>query len=166
VDLTLEPAVVTVGQFDAGVRNNIIPERARLVGTIRTFNNAMRAQIHRRVREIAEKVADAHGAKAKVRIESGYPAAANDPSLMDAALPTLKRLKPDATFEATKLTGSEDFSFYAMKVPAVFLFLGITEASKLDTCDSNHSPRFEIDESALPTGARLLAHLAIDYLSR
>ena len=166
VDLTLEPAVVTVGQFEAGVRNNIIPERARLVGTIRTFNNAMRTQIHRRVREIAEKVADAHGAKAIVRLENGYPITANDPALMDAMLPTLTRLHPTGTVEATKLTGSEDFSFYAMKVPGVFLILGITEPSKLDTCDSNHSPRFEIDESALPTGVRMLTHLAIDYLAK
>lgn len=164
VDVTDEPAVVTVGQFESGVRNNIIPDRARLVGTIRTFNNAMRGLIHRRLREIAENIATAHGATAKVTIDTGYPVTANDPALMEWSLPTLTRLLPNGVAEARKLTGAEDFSFYAKRVPSVFLFLGITSESKLATADSNHSPRFEIDESALPIGARTLAHLAIDYL--
>ena len=164
VDVTDEPAVVTVGQFESGVRNNIIPDRARLVGTVRTFNNAMRSMIHRRIREVAEHVATAHGATAKVHIETGYPVTANNSALMEWALPTLTRLVPGGVAQARKLTGAEDFSFYAQRVPAVFLFLGITTESKLATADSNHSPRFEIDESALPTGARALAHLAIDFL--
>ncbi len=73
IDVTHEPAVVTVGQFDAGVRNNIIPDRARLVGTIRTFDEAMRSDIHARIRRIAEGVAAAHGTTARVAIETGYP---------------------------------------------------------------------------------------------
>jgi len=164
VDIIKEPAVVTVGQFEAGVRNNIIPDRARLVGTIRTFDRDMQADIHARLKRMAESIAGAYGARARLNIEPGYPVTANSPVLMEQMLPTLERLAGEDLVETRKLTGSEDFSFYANKVPGVFLFLGITEAAKLSSADSNHSPRFEIDESALPRGVQTLVHLAIDYL--
>ena len=165
VDLTLEPAVVTVGQFESGVRNNIIPQRARLVGTIRTFDETMRETIHAEVKRIAEKTAEAAGASATVSLDRGYPVTANDPSLAAAMLPTLDRVAPGRVREAAKNTGAEDFSFYARKVPAVFLYLGITPADRMATAASNHSPLFFVDESALPLGARALAHLALDYLT-
>ena len=95
IDITHEPAVVTVGQFDAGVRNNIIPDRARLVGTIRTFDQEMRSDIHSRVRQIAERIAEASGARAIVTIERGYPVTANDAALTAKMLPTLERLAPE-----------------------------------------------------------------------
>jgi amidohydrolase len=164
VDLTREPAVVTVGQFESGVRNNIIPDRARLVGTIRTFDAEMREQIHAEIRRIAEKTAEAAGARATVTIEPGYPVTANDAALVERMLPTLERIAPGRVREIPKITGAEDFSFFAEKVPGVFLFLGVTPADRVATADSNHSPRFYVDEGALPTGARALAHLAVDYL--
>jgi amidohydrolase len=76
----------------------------------------------------------------------------------------LQRLAGDDAVETKKIPGSEDFSFYANQVPGVFLFLGITPLEKLNSAAMNHSPRFEVDESALPRGAQVLAHLAIDYL--
>lgn len=164
-DLTKEPAVVTVGQFEAGVRNNIIPERARLVGTIRTFDEAMRADVQRRVREIAEHVAEAHGAHAVVEIEPGYPVTVNDPALTTRMLPTLERLAPGRVSLATKITGAEDFSFYARAVPGLFLMLGVTPKDDLPTAGGNHTPTFVADEAALPVGARALAHLALEYLT-
>ena len=165
VDITHEPVVVTVGQFEAGVRNNIILDRARLVGTIRTFDDAMRADVHARLRRTAEGVAATYGAKVKVTIDAGYPVTANDAALVEGMLPTIERVTNGRTKETRKITGAEDFSFYARRVPGMFVFLGITPANALETADANHSPRFVIDESALPTGARVLAHLAADYLS-
>jgi amidohydrolase len=164
VDLTKEPAVVTVGQFESGVRNNIIPDRARLVGTIRTFDAAMQDEIHARVKRTAEKIAEAHGARAQVRMERGYPVTANDPALTASMRPTLERVAPGRVSESAKITGAEDFSFYAKRVPAMFVFLGVTPEKDCATAASNHSPRFYVDESALPTGARTLAHLAADFL--
>ena len=164
VDITHEPAVVTVGQFESGVRNNIIPDRARLVGTIRTFDEEMRRDIHSRVKRIAEKIAEANGATAEVTIATGYPVTANDAGLVSRMVPTLERVAPGRAREVAKVTGAEDFSFYAREVPAMFAFLGITPADQLATADSNHSPRFYVDEKALPTGARALARLAVDYL--
>lgn len=165
LDLTHEPAVVTVGVFDSGVRNNIIPDKARLVGTLRTFDDAMRKEVHERVNLIAKSIAAAHGATADVHIETGYPVTANDAVLVERMLPTLERAAPGSTKEMRKITGAEDFSFFARKVPGMFVFLGITPPANVEKADSNHSPRFYVDESALPTGARVMAHLAADYLA-
>jgi amidohydrolase len=164
VDITHEPAVVTVGQFDAGVRNNIIPDRARLVGTIRTFDEAMRNDIHARVRRIAEGVAAAHGTTVRVDIQKGYPITSNDAALTQRMLPTLERVAPGQVREIQKVTGAEDFSLFANRVPGLFAFVGVTPPDQVATAASNHSPRFYVDEAALPTGARALAHLAADYL--
>jgi amidohydrolase len=164
VDITHEPAVLSVGQFEAGVRNNIIPDRARLVGTIRSFDAGMRDDIHRRLRRIAESVAAAHGATVQVEIEKGYPVTANDAALTRRMLPTLERIAPGRVRELAKITGAEDFSFFANRVPGLFVFVGITPPDQLATADSNHSPRFYVDEAALPTGSRALAQLAADYL--
>lgn len=165
LDLTKEPAVVTVGQFEAGVRNNIIPERARLVGTIRTFDEAMRDDVHARIRRIAESVAAAHGASAEVAIERGYPVTVNDPGLTAEMLPTLERLAPGPRLvELGKITGAEDFSFYAREVPGLFLMVGVTPPERVGRAASNHTPDFFLDEAALPVGARTLAHLAADWL--
>jgi len=100
-----------------------------------------------------------------VRIDAGYPVTANDPKLVESMLPTLARFANGRARETGKITGAEDFSFYARRVPGMFVFLGITPRDEIATADSNHSPRFRIDESALPTGARVLAHLAADYLA-
>ncbi len=164
-DITLEPVVVTVGQFESGVRNNIIPETARLVGTIRTFDDAMRDDVHARIERIAKKIAEAHGATADVRIETGYPVTSNDANLATVMRPTLERVAPGRVVDARKVTGAEDFSFYARRVPGLFVFLGCTPAADVKTADSNHSPRFFLDESALPVGAKALANLAADWLA-
>ena len=163
-DITREPAVVTVGQFEAGVRNNIIPDRARLVGTIRTFDATMREDVHARVRRIAEGVAAAHGATAKVEIDRGYPVTVNDPALTRRMLATLERAAPGQVREIPKATGAEDFSLFATRAPGLFVIVGVTPPDQMATAASNHSPRFFVDEAALPTGSRALAHLAADYL--
>ena len=98
LDITHEPAVVTVGQFDAGVRNNIIPDRARLVGTIRTFDEAMRSDIHARVRRIAEGVAAAHGTTVRVDDREGLPGHRQRPGAHAADAPDARagRARPGA----------------------------------------------------------------------
>ncbi|OQC40638.1 MAG: putative hydrolase YxeP [Acidobacteria bacterium ADurb.Bin051] len=163
-DLTSEPAVVTVGQFQAGTRHNIIPDSALLVGTIRTFDAAMQADIHARLRRRAEGIAAGHGATVEVTIEPQVPVTINDPDLAAMLLPTLQRVLPGRVVEARRTTAAEDFSHYGRRVPALFLFLGVTPAGELATAAGLHSPRFTIDESALPTGVRVFVHLAADYL--
>jgi len=165
VDITRLPAVVTVGQFQSGVRNNIIPDTARLVGTIRTFDDEVQADIHARVTRIAQGVAAGAGATVEVTIRKGTPVTSNNPALTKQMLPTLERVAPGKVRESELITGAEDFSFFQKQVPGLFFFLGITPPGQAGKAPSNHSPLFFVDEAALPTGVRALANLAVDYLA-
>jgi amidohydrolase len=165
VDITKLPAVVPVGQFQAGVRNNIIPDSARLVGTIRTFDEEVQGDIHARVKKIAESTAAAMGATVDVTIRKGPPVVFNAPALTKRMLPTLERVAPGKVKESELITGAEDFTFFQRQAPGLFIFLGITPPGQVGKAPSNHSPMFFVDEAALPTGVRALAHLAVDYLS-
>lgn len=164
VDITRLPAIVSVGQFQSGVRNNIIPETATLVGTIRTFDNDVQDDIHARVRKIAEGIASAAGAKADVQIHRGYPVTANDPALTAKMLPTLERAASGKVAESELITGAEDFTYFQREAPGLFIFLGITPPDQVGKAPANHSPLFFVDEAALPVGARALTYLALDYL--
>ena len=165
-NLTTAPAVVTVGIFQAGNRSNIIPDEARLEGTIRTFDEPMRREIHERVTRTAAGIAEAAGASADVTITPGNPVTFNDPALTAKMSPALKRVAA-AGFEADApvTTTSEDFSEYQRRVPGVFFFLG-TAPKGVDPskAEPNHSPRFMVEEDALVTGVRALASVAADYL--
>lgn len=165
VDITRLPAIVSVGQFQAGVRNNIIPETARLVGTIRTFDDKVQDDIHARVKKIAEGIAAGAGATVDVQIHRGYPVTSNDPKLTAQMLPTLERVAPGKVQESELITGAEDFTYYQRQAPGLFVFLGITPPEQVGKAPSNHSPIFSVDEAALPTGVRALANLAVDYLT-
>jgi amidohydrolase len=165
LNITLQPAIVTVGQFEAGTRDNIIPDSARLVGTIRTFDEGMRKQIHERIPRTAQRIAESAGATADVRIDTGYPVTANDAGLTSKMLPTLQRVAGKQLLEIPRNTVAEDFSFFANTTPGLFVFLGITPPDQVGGAPANHSPRFFVDEKALVTGIRTLAHLAADYLT-
>lgn len=164
-NITHEPAIVTVGQFQAGVRNNIIPDSVRMTGTIRTFDDGMQADIHARLTKLATQIAEANGARATVRITKQYPVTINDPALTARMLPTLERVAPGRVRADEKITGAEDFTFFARKAPGLYINLGITPAANLATAASNHSPLFYVDEAALPTGVLALSYLTIDYLT-
>ena len=168
VDLTHEPAVVTLGMIRGGNRGNIIPDSVEMRGTIRTFNEAMRDDIHERVTTLAEAVARGSRAGCTVCIRKNYPVTVNDPALTAAMLPTLQRVAGPGRLElVNKVTGSEDFSFFQRVVPGLFFFLGVTPpGSDPKKAPSNHSPRFFADERALVTGVRALAQLACDQLAR
>jgi amidohydrolase len=167
-DLTVAPAVVTVGRLQAGVRYNIVPDEAELEGTIRTFDPQMQEDIHARIRRTAERIAESAGATAEVVIERGNPVTYNDPQLTAQMLPTLQRVAGAGGFsEARPTTTAEDYSLYQKVVPGLFFFLGVTPpGTDPAKVGANHSPRFFADEAALPVGIRALATLAVAYLSR
>jgi metal-dependent amidase/aminoacylase/carboxypeptidase family protein len=100
----------------------------------------------------------------RVEIQDGYPVTKNDPALTERMFPTLTRVAPGQVRELPKVTGAEDFSFFANRVPGLFVMVGVTRPDQMATAASNHSPLFYVDESALPTGSRTLAQLAADYL--
>jgi len=166
VDISREPAVVTVGMIKGGVRENIIPDSVEMRGTIRTFDEDMRDDVHERVTTLAESVARGSRAGCTVCIEKNYPVTVNDPALTAAMLPTLQRVAgADKVQLIPKVTGSEDFSYFQKLVPGLFFFVGVTRP-EVDPAKAppNHSPRFHVDERALLLGVRSLAHLACDFL--
>jgi len=166
VDLTSAPAVITIGAIEGGNRQNIIPETVKMLGTVRTFDPAMRTQILERIKRTVESVAAAAGATGELVRHEGYPVTFNDPTLTERMTPSLRRVAGDRfNPNGNPTTTSEDFSFYQRQVPGLFFFLGVApEGADLATIPTNHSPKFSPDEGALTTGVRALASLAVDYL--
>src|SRR6266581_4148588 len=166
VDLTAAPVVVTVGAINGGVRYNIIPDSVVMIGTIRTFDTAVRNDIHQRVRRTAESIAQSAGATAQVLIDTATAVTYNDPALTESILPTLRAVAGASHVAlGPPITAAEDFSRYQQRI-RVFFFLGITPpGTDPAKAAPNHSPRFYVDEAALPVGVRAMAHLAVDYLS-
>ena len=164
LDVSLAPAVVTVGSIHGGVRNNIIPDHVEMIGTIRSLDEKMRDDIHVRIKRTAEDIAASAGAKAEVTIETGYPVTYNDPALTEKMAPTLRSLTKNVEVVNATL-GAEDFSFYQQKVPRLFFWLGTRPKNQTaEEAASNHSPLFYIDESGLELGIRAMARVAADYL--
>ncbi|MEX2964179.1 M20 family metallopeptidase [Microbulbifer sp. TYP-18] len=166
IDITKEPAVVSFGKIEGGVRNNIIPDQVEMVGTIRNFDMDNRRQIFQKLKTTAENIAESAGAKATVRILEGYPVTVNNPELTAAALPVLRAAAGDRqVIEVPKITGAEDFSFFANEVPGFYYFLGVTPRDQdHTTAPSNHSPLFYVDETALKTGTQALTELTLNYM--
>lgn len=166
VDTTAGPAVITVGTFDGGVRNNIIPDMIKMSGTIRTFDPDMRKEIHERINRTVKNIAESAGATAEVDIHPGVPVTFNDPALTDSMRATLERVVgEDRVSPAPLITGAEDFSFFQEEVPGFFFFLGGRPPEvPQEEAIPNHSPLFYVDEAALKPGVRAMATLAVDYL--
>jgi len=166
IDVTVAPAVITIGMIQGGNRGNIIPDSVVMIGTIRTFDAGMRAEIHTRVKRTAEDIAHSAGATAKVAISTGGLITQNDAALLDKMTPTLKRTAGDGGFQIVNpVTGSEDFPAFTKEIPGLFYFLGVApKGATRGSQPANHSPLFFADEAALPTGVRAMANLAIDYL--
>jgi amidohydrolase len=167
MDITHEPSVVTVGVFQGGMRGNIIPDEVKLEGTIRTFDEGQRGEIHAHVKRICEMIAQAGGAKASVHIHRWYDVTVNHPGLTAWSIPTLDRIAGEGSVNVVdKVCGSEDFSFYQKEVPGFFYFMGCTPPERdALTAAPNHSPRFYVDEKCLKLGVKTLCALALDWLA-
>jgi amidohydrolase len=164
LDLTNEAAVITVGKITSGVRTNIIPEEAEMIGTIRTLDTGMQRQVHEKIKITAEKIAESQGATATVKIRRGYPVTYNNPELTAKMLPSLEKVAGESNVRVIKaVTGAEDFSFFAQKVPGLFFFLG-AKSPNVDAIDApqHHTPDFYLDEAGFRLGIKALSQLVID----
>jgi amidohydrolase len=167
VDITANPAIVTVGAIKGGIRHNIIPDDVEMVGTIRTFDPQQRELIVKNIERMVVNIAEASGATASFELDPGSnPVVRNDPALTERVLPSLRRVAGVANVRPVPLvTGAEDFAFFGQKVPSFFFFVGVTPRDQnLLTAASNHSPLFFVDEAAIPMASRTFANLALDYL--
>jgi len=167
-DVSRLPVVVTFGVVKGGIRYNIIPDEVELIGTIRTFDEGMRAATFADLKNVATHVAAAHGATVEAHIpdERGNPVLVNDPALVARMRPSLERAAGTGKVIDAQLTmGAEDFAYYAKEVPSMFFFVGATPAGQDPTkAPANHSPKFFLDESALKLGTRAMLQVALDYL--
>ena len=158
----VEPAVLTVGEIGAGTAFNIIPETARLGGTVRTLNEDLRRRMPERIEHIARGVAQGMRGDAEIDYELSYPVTMNDEGAANRALSVIGHLFG----EENKLElpnpsmGAEDFAFFLQKIPGAFIWLGIGQ-----DVSGLHTPTFAFDEEILPLGSALLTALALESLS-
>jgi amidohydrolase len=168
VNITENPAVVTIGAIHGGNRSNIISETVEMMGTVRTLSDSDEKLVNQRIRQIVEKTAEGAGATVKLELPyaSHYPVTFNDPNLTAMMLPSLQKSagKENVTL-VPPTTGAEDFSFFAQKVPGMFFQLGgMPKGKDPKTAASHHTPGFFIDDSGLKTGVNTMTNLVIDYM--
>ncbi len=161
-------AVVTIGSIHGGNRSNIIPEQVELVGTIRTLNQQAREHMYDAVPRKINNIVASMGAEAEITLplDYSYPVTYNEPALMNKMLPTLERTAGKDKVELVNaVTGAEDFSFFQNEVAGLYLFVG---GKALDMPKSeapgHHTPYFQIDESGMKLGVKLLSNLTLDYM--
>ena len=166
-ELTKEGAVITVGMINAGIRSNIIPESAKLVGTIRTLDYDMQKFINDRMKEMVPAIAKVHRAEATIEITKGLPITYNHIKLTEKMLPTLQRTAgAENVVKISAITGAEDFSFYQQKIPGLYFFLGGKSLEvKTEDASGHHTPDFIIDERGFVLGVKTMTALTLDYLN-
>lgn len=156
-----EAAVVTIGKIRAGTARNIIPEKAVLEGTIRTFDEARTRFLFERITAIAEHTAAAAGGKAVTELNTGYPPVINHPE----ATRTLRETAKEKLVMLEKpVMAGEDFAFYQQQIPGTFFFLG-SGSEKADSRYSWHHPKYNADERCLITGMKVMSSLVLDTKS-
>lgn len=160
-----EAAVITVGKITSGVRFNIIPENAEMIGTVRTLNPKMRELIIRRMSEMVPAIAKAYGGDATITFQNNTSITFNNPELVAQMLPTIQGIAGKEHVVLSKAsTGGEDFSYFQEVVPGFYFFLG-GKSPETENPPSHHTPDFYIDESGLVLGVKVMSQLAIDYLN-
>lgn len=166
MDLTKEPAVISVGRLNGGVRENIIPEYAEMAGTIRTFDVEMQKKVHESIVRMATNIAEASGATAEVTFEKKTPVTFNDPALTEKMVAALNRAAGEGNVIRIPVdTGGEDFAYYQEKVPGFFFFVGACPPHQdPSTAPSHHTPDFMMDEAAMTTGVKALLNVTLDFM--
>jgi amidohydrolase len=164
-ELTKAPVVITVGSIHAGVRNNIIPETAEMLGTIRTLDSKMQKDVHERIKNTVTHIAASNGTTADVTIDTKTLVTYNDPALVKLTLPFLEKAAGKGNvLERDWDTGAEDFSFYGEKAPAFFFYLGgMPKGQDPAKAPQHHTADFFIDESGFDVGVKAFCQLIFDY---
>lgn len=159
----LEPSVLTVGIVRGGERFNIIPGEVHLEGTVRTYNEEVRADVERRMREILDGITRAGGGSFEMEYRKNAPATVNDPALTRTVAPLLERAVGAGNVQIVEPSmAGEDFAYFANRVPGFYFRLGVVKPGT--TSGGLHTPTFRADDSAVPVGVKAMARLVADYL--
>ena len=164
-ELINEAAVISVGKITSGVRFNIIPESAELIGTVRTLDPDMKKHIMKRMKEMTEAIAKAYGGEATIIFENFTAVTYNNHNLVSKMLPSLERAAGKENVTQIKAeTIGEDFSYYQEKIPGFYFYLG-GKPNNVTKPPLHHTPDFLIDESGLLLGVRALTQITFDFLN-
>jgi amidohydrolase len=165
MDLTKAPIVITVGKIHGGVRNNIIPEECLIDGTIRTLDSKMQTDVHKRIKQTAEKIAEASNAIAEVNIDTKTLVTYNTPALVEKMIPSLQTAAGKENVRPMEwVTGAEDFSYFGTKAPAFFFYIGgMPKGNDAKNAPPHHTPDFMVDDSKLYVGVKTFCQLVMDY---
>lgn len=158
------PSVLSFGKVTANGATNIIPNEVKIEGTFRTLDEDWRADAHKRMKKMAEGIAESMGGSCDFDIHKGYPFLINEEKLTANARAFAEDfLGKDNVVDLDIWMAAEDFSFYSQVTDACFYRLGTGNAAK-DTQYSVHTPRFDIDEDALKISTGLMAYIALKQL--
>jgi len=156
----LQPAVLTIGSFQAGAANNVIAETCHLKGTIRSFDEQTRSLMHNRLEQVIASTCHLYGAAYKLDIKLGYPPVVNDELETERFFQVGEQLSgKEAVVLAEQITVAEDFAYYLQQKPGCFIFVGAGN-HELGASYPHHHPKFDIDERAILTAAKLLIAMA------
>lgn len=165
----LDTAVLTFGSIHAGDSPNIIADRAVLQGTLRGYRTEVISAMQDRIAALAPGIAAALGGTAEVSFgDRPYPPTVNDPAMVSIVVDAASRFLPARRIRldaGVRTMAAEDFSEFALRVPACYFFLGIRDEAA-GIVHPHHSPRFTVSEEALPLGVDILEAAALDYLAR
>ena len=164
-ELINEAAVISVGKITSGVRFNIIPESAELIGTVRTLDPKMKMHIMKRMQDMTETIAKAYGGEASIIFENFTAVTYNNHELVSKMLPSLKLATgKDNVTQIKAETIGEDFSFYQEKIPGFYFYLG-GKPKNNNKPPLHHTPDFLIDESGLLLGVKAFTQITFDFLN-
>ena len=164
-NLVEAPAVITVGKITGGTRFNIIPESVEMIGTVRTLDAKMRTHIIKRMNEMAENTAKAHGGTATIEWQNQPVVTYNNPELTSKTITSLKKAAGEKNvLDMKAVTGGEDFSYFQEQVPGVYFFLGgMTPGT--EEAFPHHTPDFQVDDSGMLLGVKAFVQITLDYLN-
>ena len=164
-ELTKNAVVISTTIFKAGVRENIIPEEVTLGGTIRTLDTGMQKDVWMRIERTARKIAEASGATADVHIDTKTLVTYNNPQLTEQMIPSLQKATNNNASVMDAVTGAEDFSFFAARVPSLFFYVGgMPPGKNPKETAAHHTPDFYVDEGGMKTGIKAFCFLVLDYM--
>ncbi|WP_298345673.1 amidohydrolase [uncultured Algibacter sp.] len=164
-ELINEAAVISVGKITSGVRFNIIPESAELIGTVRTLDPEMKRHIMTRMEAMTETIAKAYGGEASIVFENFTAVTYNNHSLVSKMLPSLKTAAGEENVIQIKAeTIGEDFSYYQEKIPGFYFYLG-GKPKNVEKAPLHHTPDFMINEDGLLLGVKALTQITFDFLN-
>jgi amidohydrolase len=156
-----QPSVLSITSIQGGFATNVIPSEVKLMGTFRAMDESWRRQAHARITELVTSLAASMGVKATVHIDVGYPFVKNDEALTESVRGlAFDYLDHDHVHETELRMGAEDFAYYTHHIPGCFFRLGVRNEEK-GIIHGVHTPRFDIDESAIELGMGFMAYVGM-----